>query len=283
MLAAALVQPPMPVSADGPYAIHTLLGINALQDSLYTIKQLYAFLPDRPPLVFHEDGSFGQKHISLIHEQFPGARIIRRRDADREVVGELQTRGLRRCEEYRRQHVFGLKLFDLQWYAAGRRAWYVDTDIGFFERPSEILDALAEPDDAFIDRYNEDVLQFYTWSAEDVRSLVGIEYPKRAVNAGMVILRRPTLRWELFEACLELPQRTFWDEQTLWAVDFGAGSANALPPEYDVCCRYAWEGLDRGMAERMLLRGRPVISQHFSGGFAYRRLFYHQMLSDAST
>ncbi len=78
-----------------------------------------------------------------------------------------------------------------------------------------------------------------------------------------------------------MPERSFYDEQSLWALDLVAGRAAALAPEYDVCFRHAWEGLDRGVCERELPPGRPTTSQHFCGGFPYRRMFYDQMLATA--
>lgn len=278
MLAVATRAPATPVPSDGPFAIHTLLGAKGLADSLYTLQHLYRLLPEPPPLVFHEDGSLGDAHTALLRRLFPGCRIILRADADREVLGELRARGLSHCEDFRWRSVMGLKLFDLQWYAAGRRAWYVDTDVAFFERPTAILDALARRDDEFVDRYNEDVDTFYSWTADQVREAFGITYPARPVNAGMVVIHRPALRWDVLNACFEFPQRTFWDEQTLWAVDFGAGRGEVLPPVYDVCFRHAWADMDRVACEREVVPGRPVVSQHFCGGPTYRRLFYKQML-----
>jgi hypothetical protein len=159
----------------------------------------------------------------------------------------------------------------------------VDTDIAFFARPDAILHALARPDAEFVDRFNEDVGAYYSWSADQILDGFGVRYPERPVNAGMVVIHRPALRWDLLEGCFGLPQRTFWDEQTLWAVDFGNGRGEALPPEYDVCFRHAWAGLDRGTCERELPPGRSVLSQHYCGGPVYRRLFYRQLLGGGAS
>jgi hypothetical protein len=275
----ALSHPPIEVSPDASRSVHTLLGTKGLPDAIFGLQCLLPHLPMSVSLVLHEDGSFTTEQIRLLQRQFPGCTIITRPEATRVVIGELEARRLTHCADFRRRSIMGLKLFDLQHFAAGRRALYLDTDILFYSRPDEIIAAFEEPDDVFVGRYNEDVGVYYSWTPEQVLSAVGVTYPRRPVNAGMVLIQKQRLDWERYEACFELPGRTFWDEQTLWAVEFGATGGTALAAEYDVCFRHAWAGLDRMTSERQLPVGRPVISQHFCGGTPYRQMYYREALA----
>jgi hypothetical protein len=232
--------------------------------------------------VVHEDGTFGDAERTRFAEHFPGARIISRRQADGEITALLDAAGLHRCAAYRREQVYALKLFDLEHYGSGKRVLYADTDILFFTRPAALLDALNAPDDQWIDRYNEDVRSCYTWSSDRVARETGIELLPR-VNTGLMALRFGDPDWTSYEAWLAMPERSFFSEQTLRAMQLSAAGAQPLPSEYDVCFRHAWEGRDWNASLAEKRRGRDVVSEHFCGGLECRVLFYERCLERATS
>jgi hypothetical protein len=189
----------------------------------------------------------------------------------------LEAAGLSECAELRRRHVMTLKLFDLQHYARGKRVLYVDTDILFFERPHALLDALHASDDAWRDRYNEDVRSYYSWSPEQIEAETGIRMLS-GINAGLMAVRVGTPDWARYERWLRMPERSFYSEQTLWAMHLSAAGAQPLPSEYDVCFRHAWEDMDRDRSLAEKPQGRDVVSEHFCGGLVYRVLFYERFM-----
>ena len=273
---------PVPVAASGDAAVHTLCGARGVVDALFCLKTLYRFVPERYPLVIHEDGSFSDGDVRLVSRHFPGARVIRRAEADRAILAELDARGLERCADFRRTSVFALKIFDLQHYAEGRRVCYVDADVLFHRRPAALLAALAAPDGEFADRYNVDVRSCFTWPADSVLREFGVLPPARPVNSGLMVVRRDPPAWDVYERCLELAERDFWVEQSLWAVDFARNGAQPLPADYDVCFRDAWPGISESGRDDALRRrwhGRAVVSEHYCGGLDYRALFYDRALA----
>lgn len=261
----------------GPVELHILCGRANLPDALAMLKSFYLQTGKSYPLVVHEDGSFGDAERAQLAEHFPGTRIIDRARADAEIIPLLESAGLSECAELRRRHIMTLKLFDLQHYARGKRVLYVDTDILFFERPDALLEALESSDEAWRDRYNEDVRSCYAWSPEQIEAETGIRILPR-VNAGMMAVRIGTPDWARYERWLRIPGRTFYSEQTLWAMHLSAAGAQPLPADYDVCFRLAWEGTDwqASLAEKRV--GRKVVTEHFCGGLECRVLFYERFM-----
>jgi hypothetical protein len=268
---------PVRLDADGPIEVHILCGRATVPDALAMLKSFYGRTGATYPLVVHEDGTFGDTERARFAEHFPGTRVIPRRQADAEVDAELAAAGAHRCITYRHEQIYGLKLFDLEHYARGKRVLYLDTDILFFTRPDALLDALHAPDGHWADRYNEDVKSCYTWSFERVRNDTGIELLPR-VNTGLLVLRLGTPDWSCYESWLGMPERSFYSEQTLRAMYLSAAGARPLPGEYDVCFRHAWEGHDWEESLAAKRVGKEVVSEHFCGGIGCRVLFYERFL-----
>jgi hypothetical protein len=269
--------PPVPLETDGPIEVHILCGRATVPDALAMLKSFYGRTGATYPLVVHEDGTFGDVERTRFAEHFPGTRIIPRRQADAEVDGVLGAAGMHRCIAYRHEQIYGLKLFDLEHYGRGKRVLYLDTDILFFTRPDALLDALHAADDRWVDRYNEDIRTCYTWSAERVKDVTGLDLLPR-VNSGLLVLRIGTPDWTSYESWLTMPERSFYSEQTLRAMYLSAAGARALPSDYDVCFRHAWQGhdWDASLAEKRL--GQEVVSEHFCGNLGSRVLFYERFM-----
>lgn len=278
--------PPMPVPSSGPVELHTLCGHGYVVELVAMVRSLFRWIPERMPLVVHEFGGLDDADVAELRRHFPGVRIIPGATADTEVGGELARRGLVRCAELRVTEPMSRKLFDLDFYGAGKRVLYVDVDYAFHQRPDELLSLLAVPDERWLDAYNEDITSSYVWPEAELVSAFGYELLPR-VNAGMLALRPDLARWSLYEQILSLPLvpgRGRYVEQTLRSIDLKLRGARVLSPEYDVSCRHAW-GLEWGDPQRDVLvrqrdAGRPVVSQHYCGTGEFRYLYHERCLAD---
>jgi hypothetical protein len=265
--------PPVPVGpAEVGPRVHTLCGRHTVVDAVASLKTFLRFSRRPLPLVVHEDGSFRPGDLEFFERHFPGVRVVRRSEADREMTTLL--RDLPRCQKLRKSFVFGLKYFDLQHYSAGRPTLYVDSDILCFSTPTAIWEALEAEGGQWVNRYNEDVDDYFSWSRTKVERLTGVAVSIRALNAGLLCFKIAEPDWRLAELLLSLPQRDFWTEQSLWSVDFSVRGGAPFPPEYDVSFRHAWKGSDREEMLRGRSHGRPVVTEHYCGGPAYRTLYY---------
>ncbi|MEQ9400301.1 MAG: hypothetical protein RJQ04_14150 [Longimicrobiales bacterium] len=267
---------PIELSSHPESEVHILTGHRLLGDCLWAVSSLYANLPTKYPLVVHDDGSLTSADQDLLTGLFPGCRIIARSEADAKIERALRERGLGVLEEWRRAQVVGLKVFDVQMYSRGRRVLFMDVDILVMERPDELIEYMEGGRDAEVTLYNEDVENWYAWTVEHLRERVSPEVPER-VNSGLMCYSRPELEWERYEEWLDLLDPTdnkFHLEQTLWAMELAFRPSEALPPRYDVHHRHAWDGMDPAVALRDRDHGRPVITQHYSGRWDYKAMFY---------
>lgn len=256
--------------------VHVLVGHRLIGDCLWAVWSLYRFLPARYPLVVHDDGTLTGADADLLRSLFQGCRILAKEEADSAVNDELSTHNLPRCLEYRQSHVLGMKLFDVQLFSAGRRALFMDVDVLVLDDPLELVQYLCGDVDAAVARYNEDVDDWYAWPLSRLDGVLANALHSR-VNTGLMCFSCLELDWERYEEwLLQLGEPTSLHhvEQTLWALGFSQGESLPLPPRYDVHHRFAWQGVDRDVALRTRNHGRPVITQHYSGSWDYRAMFY---------
>ena len=274
-----LTTTPLPVARRSEIEVRAFFGRQTLLEGIAALKSFYHFAPEAYALVVHEDGSLTRKDAELIFHHFPGARIIPRETADREVIPHLRRLGFERCAELRRQFILAIKFFDLAYYGTGRRLLYMDSDILFLDYPAAVIEALHVSDTEWRDRYALDIHTCYSWPCEVLEQALGIGILP-AVNSGLLIFRSSTLNWSVAEDCLALPsprERGHYREQTLFAVELSRSGALALPPEYDVCFRHTW----RDDYERWLVdaaTGHEVVSQHYCGSPRQRAHFYRHFV-----
>ena len=252
---------PVPVDAEGPVEVHYQVCHHHLIMAIAAAKSFYRFSPERFPLVIHEDGSLTDADTALIRDQFPGAHIHSRADADRDVGEELERRGAKRCLSLRKSLVFAIRLFNVIVLAPGKRVLQLDPDVIFLRRPEELISAMVCGEEAWRERYLLDVRPAYTWSLDQVLQHTGIHMEPQ-FNAGLVLMRRDADSVDLYERCLEMPvDDLYYLEQTLSAIDSSRRGASPLPPEYD-----AWSRLMRnGGGERVSHHCLPLdFHRHFT-------------------
>jgi hypothetical protein len=242
---AVLQSPPIPVATEGAVAVHMLCSHNRVYDGIATLKSFYRYVDVPVPLLFHDDGSLTAGDCDLIQRHLPGIRLIYRRDADPILKEYLLKAGLKRCVELRRFHNLQLKLFDFAYYANGQPYIQLDSDILFLKPPIELMEAARAPVDQFVDRYNADQSNAYTWTAEESRQFLGIDLLPR-INSGLMCVRRDDDTFPFFERASAMPildpKLAYYSEQSLTAMESSRRGARPLPDEYDVAGRYAKTG-----------------------------------------
>ena len=235
--------------------------------ALQGLKSFFRFTRGTVALAGHDDGTLDASDRSVLQRHLPGIRFIDAPEAAVTIDAELARLGLERCREFRRTHVLARKLFDFQFYSAGRGMLHLDADVIFLEPPTELLTRLAETDARAPMRFNLDTDDQYCWTDEQVRGVVGFA-PTPRLNSGLIAMRYPSAMlpamWNLVEQCLILPvpvNTEWWCEQTLLGMIGSWHGAVALPPEYNV-------------GARLLRQGREDLIAHHSKFF--ERLYLHQ-------
>jgi hypothetical protein len=213
--------------------IHVLTSQADWLNLLWALKSFYHFSGRRYLLSIHDDGTLDHEAIGEIERLFPDARLIRRTTADAEVLPTLAE--FPRCEEFRRSNHLSPKLFDFRHYLRADRMLLLDSDVLFFDKPTELLRRI-ENDAYRLNSVNCDLESAYTVLPVAAREHCGVELVGQ-FNSGLGLIHRDSLRLDWLEEFLGLPgiHSHFWRiEQTLFALCSSRFGVELLPKEYSV-------------------------------------------------
>jgi hypothetical protein len=262
LLPRILSAPPIPVR-DGPLEVHMLLHHQRILEGIWALYSFAHFSRVGCQILVHSDGSLTDTDARHLQQVLPGVRMISRQEADQVVEPHLHELGLSRSIRFRRELVFGLKLFDPFFFGEQASFFLLDSDVLFFRRPAELLSeeptSLYSPDNGFR----------YCLGPEVMQALLG--GPCIAgFNPGVVRTRRTVLDLAFVEQCLE--RQEFWGsgtrphyyaELTLWAMQLTIAGARPLPASYAITPP---------------LDGPIPVSGHYCGGGYPATWFYSQGL-----
>ena len=227
-----LSTPPINDTSDWRSEIHVLTSADDWLNLVWTLKSFYWMSGRRYALCIHEDGSLDDSAFALLHQHFPAARIIPRKDADARLTDVL--RPFPRSLEFRRTNLFGPKIFDFMTYLESERMALFDSDLMFFAEPTDYLQRVENPGYRK-NTFNADCQDAYTVEPTEVRTRAGFELLPR-VNAGFGLVHRDSICWEWTEEFLALPGildgHPWRIEQTLYALCSSRFGAELLPDEY---------------------------------------------------
>jgi len=200
--------------------VHVLTSANDWLNLIWALKSFYHV-------------SARRYQVMQLRKHFPDARFIDRPSADSEVIPSLAA--YPRCQDFRRTNHLSPKIFDFRHYLESDRMFLLDSDVLFFEEPTELLRRIEDP------QYNKnsvngDVATAYTVKQEGVQERLGIKLIDR-FNSGLGLIHRDSLQLNWIEEFLDLPDATshFWRiEQTMFALCSCRYGVELLPKEYDV-------------------------------------------------
>jgi hypothetical protein len=232
-----------PVSSlnDRHCEIHLLTSQQDWLNLVWALKSFYWTSGRRYGLCIHDDGTLEGDSRRELQRQFPDARLIARNEADRDVLPTLAS--FPRCLAFRHTNHLSPKLFDFRHYLQSERMLLLDSDVLFFEEPTELLRRIESPG-YVANSVNADIASAYTVDPQDVCSQIGLAMPER-FNSGLGLIHAASLRLEWIEEFLTLPGILghFWRiEQTLFALCSARFGVQLLPDEYRVSLRRGTDG-----------------------------------------
>lgn len=253
---------------DARCEIHVLTSSSDWLNLIWALKSFYICSRRRYRLCIHEDGTLDETQLSVLAAHFPDSRIIRRAQADAEVLPELIP--YKHCHTFRSTSALAMKLFDFRHYAQSERILLIDSDVLFFAEPKELLERIESSQYRF-NTANPDVDSAYTVSPEVVEQRFGFQLQPR-FNSGLGLIHRDSLRLDWLEEFFELPGIAdhFWRvEQTLFALCSWRYGAELLSDEYRVqlvassgksCCKHYVGAIRQHMYSSGI---RQLITSHF--------------------
>jgi len=215
------------------FSIHMVTCHRHVDMALWCLKSFSYYAEESPHITIHDDGTLTAHDKELLRSHLDRCTVIDKSEAD-ETMNEA-LRAYPRCRQMRARSEFycALKLFDPSVYSPTDVIVLVDSDILFFQHPSELLDYAKHGNPCF----NSDYLDAYAVPAEELRRRLDINiFPK--VNAGLVVLRRADCDLNFIEryfACFSAPIRDVnRHEQTLHALLLSRSGAHRLSNAYQI-------------------------------------------------
>lgn len=213
--------------------IHVFTSATDWLNLVWALKSFYYFSQRHYALCIHDDGSLSSEMQAQLKQHFPQARLIDRQTADVRVLEQLKSHP--RCLEFRKTNPLSPKVFDFASYLESDRMLLLDSDVLFFEEPTELLRRIEDPDYR-LNSVNADIANAYTVDAETVREQCAVELIDQ-FNSGLGLIHKASLNFDWIEEFLGLPDIIghFWRiEQTLYALCSSRFGVELLPPDYAV-------------------------------------------------
>lgn len=220
-----------------PVPVHVLTGAGDWRLAAWMLASFFEATGIGWSVVIHDDGSLPPEGNTALRRLFPDCRMIHRPEADAVVAPSL--RAFPFCEEYRRTHPLALKIFDMAQFVSGNRFIVLDSDVLFFQKPTELL-AWADGDRAEC-WFNEDVAEGALLTGAEARDELGVKLWSR-VNSGLCLLWKDAIDLDFCDRALAqtaILQGHVWRiEQTLFALCASRhGAGGLLPRRYEVSLR----------------------------------------------
>ncbi len=210
--------------------VHMLTGAKHHVDLLYAAKSFVYHYQAPISLIIHTDVSVSKEIIKKIQRHLPQAKIFTRQQRNELVEPELEKRGLKYCQQFRRVNVFGAKLIDAFVLSQSQKVILLDTDCLAFKSLGYLreLANLSEP----INIFAKDPQPYpYSISPEAIKQVFGVDI-KPYLCAGFCILNNKSIDLNIVEKWLaipEYPMSCHYAEQTITAALVSQGNVVMLP------------------------------------------------------
>ncbi len=176
-----------PVASGTPVEVHLMCYRLDHLAAIWALKSFYRAAGARLPLVIHLQGHTPARVRRRLEHHFPAARVISQHEADREVEAALTKLRLHRLCRTRRNNPMIMKLTDFVLIGSSVHVLALDSDVLFFERPHELLQAGTDPMRETV--FMHDLASSYNVSDTEAREQFGITLVPR-INCGVMLFAR---------------------------------------------------------------------------------------------
>lgn len=263
-----LPAPPIDCS-QGPIEVRMLLHRKKFLEGLWALYSFAWHCPQPLRVIVHSDGSLDDACGRQLSSILPGSTLVHKEQADRQVVPDLQARGLDRCLLWRRRTIFARKVLDFLSMSLAKCYITIDSDVLTFSTPRPLL---GDPDS---ERSRQ--LHMYSLDNNDHRySLPEALLAERTgqpvlhrLNAGLVKVWRQRIDLADIENVLrktnilnDSSANMYYSEQAVYACALATGGAVPLDEKLYTLC------------------GDPkeIVTGHYCGGGYWASRFYREGL-----
>lgn len=150
--------------------------------ALWALKSFYYFAQVDWPLILHDGGGFTPAIRTALVHHFPNARILDADEPNDAVDDALARQNHLAIARMRRKSPMFRRLIDCKVLACAPNVLLLDSDVLFFQRPAEIIEAGESQLQRFL--FNRDYTSSYSISREQARHWLGVDLPE-CINCGL--------------------------------------------------------------------------------------------------
>jgi hypothetical protein len=194
-----LTLPPVAVPGqDQDFSVHILLCNRDFEMSVCALRSFVFYCGRSFEFVIHEDGTLTQEQKKYLLKNFPKSEVIdyhRSLNLAKETFGENSE-----IYKMRQKGVLMLKLLDIKLFSTKKKVIVLDSDILFFKKPDEVLNAAIRFDVPNL--FNKDVFPSLMASKEVLEDICAKKIPER-INSGLSVVYRDAIDFVLLEKWLK--------------------------------------------------------------------------------
>ncbi|WP_419701090.1 hypothetical protein [Mucilaginibacter sp. NFX135] len=131
--------PPVPLAKDHLLEVNYLTGAKYWHQTIFCAQSLARILQGRVKINIYSDGTLGQTHEAFIARAIPGVSIVAEKTVNEHLDKFLPIAQFPTLHYLRKWHPFFRRLIDI--HSAPLWAIHLDSDMLFFDRPQQIIDA----------------------------------------------------------------------------------------------------------------------------------------------
>jgi hypothetical protein len=212
--------------ADSP--VYFLTGKNYLYQTLFCIQSLNKCGVDNLRFIIVDDGTFDSRLIKQITKQLPGAEIITREIIEDNLQKYLPEHLYPILHQKRKVYPHIKKLTDIHTIPGPEWKLVLDSDMLFWNLPTEMLDWLKNPDSPI---HMVDCVESYGYTTALMKQLCGSSVP-HLLNVGTIGLNSSNINWthvnEWVKILEEKEGASYYLEQALTAMLIGNAETTIL-------------------------------------------------------
>lgn len=202
---------------NSPLQVHFLTGIKYWYQTAFCAYSLGKQTEEGIQFVFHDDGTFNEKLIHQIKEQFPNSIIHSIEEINETLNEHLPKSKYPLLNEKRKTYPHIKKLTDVHCGSAGWKLM-LDSDMLFFKYPNEVIKWLNNPQEPF---FLVDTINSYHYSFRIMQELTKKTIFEK-LNVGIIGLKSDEIDWEQLEYWIKVLEEkegiSYYLEQALSAM-----------------------------------------------------------------
>ena len=266
-LASEGVLSPIETPVESEIELHMLCGRSHLTMGIWSLWSFLRWADGKMTPVIHSDGSLTSVEVLRFRQFFPQVRFIFPEDEERWVEQKFAGSEFQALRDFR-SHFFWSKVFGFHMSEQAKVVMSLDSDILFFDRPTEVIERCAIAHESLALTSFSDEFDWLPVLApvEELNARCATRIESR-LNSGLVIMPKfGDEQFQFLERMLRAykPEwRThYFAEQTLMALMAGEFGWHELPPSYQM-------GGETNSAEAMAIHyvsNQAVRPRYFSDG-----------------